>query len=75
MKQLLHNKIRCKRCGDVIESKFTHDFQTCSCGAVSVDGGRAYASRSFTGGLDTFEDLSEWSDDDAKGEENDTSLK
>ena len=26
------NKIRCKFCEDVIESKYTHDFQMGSCG-------------------------------------------
>ena len=36
------NKIRCKHCDDVIESKHVHDFVTCMCGAVSVDGGPAY---------------------------------
>ena len=36
------NKIRCRKCGDVIESTHRHDFVRCSCGAVSVDGGNDY---------------------------------
>ena len=36
------NKGRCKLCGDVIESKYRHDFVTCTCGALSLDGGLAY---------------------------------
>jgi hypothetical protein len=40
------NKIKCTHCKEIIESKFTHDFQTCSCGKVSVDGGKDYLKRS-----------------------------
>lgn len=36
---ILENKIKCKHCGDVIESKHVHDFKRCSCGRVAVDGG------------------------------------
>ena len=36
------NKIKCKTCGDIIESRFTHDFQQCKCGNVYVDGGLSY---------------------------------
>jgi len=40
------NRARCRRCGDVIESKSRHDFVTCRCGAISVDGGDCYWKRS-----------------------------
>lgn len=40
--KLKRNAIQCNRCGDVIESRFTHDFVTCRCGACSVDGGLSY---------------------------------
>lgn len=33
------NRVKCKRCGDVIESLHQHDFKTCKCGSVSIDGG------------------------------------
>ena len=39
-KKIKVNKIRCKNCGDIIESKTVHDFVTCKCGNVSVDGGK-----------------------------------
>lgn len=39
------NKIRCKKCGDVIESVHRHDFKFCKCGAVAVDGGQDYCRR------------------------------
>lgn len=32
------NKIKCKSCGDIIESKDLYDFKRCSCGKVAVDG-------------------------------------
>ena len=47
-KRVIKNAIRCNHCGDVIESKYLHDFRTCKCGCVSVDGGHAYLRRSFT---------------------------
>ena len=40
MNKIITNKIRCRKCGDVIESKYTHDFRFCKCGAVAVDGGK-----------------------------------
>lgn len=43
--KILKNCIQCKQCGDMIESKSTHDFVTCSCGACSVDGGLEYLRR------------------------------
>ena len=42
---ILSNKIQCKQCGDVIESKHVHDFKMCECNAVGVDGGRDYLRR------------------------------
>lgn len=41
------NKIRCKLCGQTIESKHRHDMVTCYCGAVSVDGGTSYLKRGW----------------------------
>lgn len=39
------NKIQCKLCLDVIESKSRHHFLWCKCGAVAVDGGWDYKRR------------------------------
>lgn len=50
------NKVRCRKCGDVIESKHVHDFVTCRCGAVSIDGGHDYLKR--VGNLEDIEELS-----------------
>lgn len=50
------NKIKCKKCGDVIESTYRHDFKMCSCEAVGVDGGHDYLRR--IGKEEDYEDLS-----------------
>jgi hypothetical protein len=51
------NKIRCKKCDDVIESNHRHDFKNCKCGAVAVDGGKEYLRR--CGEANDYEELSE----------------
>lgn len=59
MKIIVANKIRCNKCGDIIESKSVHDFVTCKCGAVSVDGGHNYLRRCAES-LEDFEELSQY---------------
>jgi tRNA(Ile2) C34 agmatinyltransferase TiaS len=51
------NKAQCKKCDDIIESKHRHDFVWCKCGAIAVDGGKAYLRRA--GELDNMIELSE----------------
>ena len=58
MQKIIKNCIRCKSCGDVVESEYRHDFKYCSCHRVAVDGGHDYLRRCFTDGPDDFEDLS-----------------
>lgn len=38
----MRNRAKCKLCEDIIESKHRHDYVTCKCGQISVDGGNAY---------------------------------
>lgn len=57
-RKIVTNKIECKRCGDIIESTYRHDFRTCKCGAVSVDGGKDYLRRG--GNREDWEDMSVW---------------
>lgn len=52
------NAARCEACGDVVRSRNRHDFRTCTCGALSVDGGSWYARRVFEPGA-RFENLVE----------------
>ena len=57
MEKILVNRIRCKKCGDVIESTHRHDFKYCSCKSVAVDGGKDYLRR--LGNRGDWEELSE----------------
>lgn len=36
------SKVRCKHCGEIIESLYRHDFVECSCGKTFIDGGNDY---------------------------------
>jgi hypothetical protein len=42
---IVQNAVTCLGCGDFIFSKHRHDFVTCTCGAISVDGGQDYLRR------------------------------
>ena len=61
-RKIIRNAARFNYCGDVIESTYTHDFRTCSCGRVSVDGGHDYLRRSYAS-PDCYNDLSETVED------------
>jgi hypothetical protein len=56
---ILRNAIRCKKCGQVLESKHRHDFVSCECGNF-VDGGHEYLRRG--GNMNEIEELSEVND-------------
>lgn len=56
--KIIVNKIRCNYCGEEIESTSVHDFKTCSCGQVSVDGGHSYLRRCFRDSPNDYTDLS-----------------
>ena len=43
--KLVFNAIRCNKCKNIVVSNHTHDFRTCECGTVSVDGGLDYRKR------------------------------
>lgn len=55
--KIIKNAIRCKICGDEIESTFRHEYVSCSCGACAVDGGHDYLRRSFAL-RDCYDDIS-----------------
>lgn len=57
MCKIITNIAECLKCGDVIESKHRHDFVTCSCGNLSVDGGKDYLKRSVKE-QDQYRDMS-----------------
>lgn len=61
------NKLKCKLCGDIIESKYTHDFRWCKCGSVFIDGGHEYLRFGYPPDMkleDAIEDLSKWETDE-----------
>ena len=60
-RRLLVNKAQCRKCGDVIWSQSVHDFVSCECGAIFVDGGTSY-QRSGADDLHNFIDLSIYED-------------
>ncbi len=39
------NQARCMKCGDVVRSMNRHDYRSCECGAIAVDGGSWYPRR------------------------------
>lgn len=46
-KRLLRNSAICNHCKDEIESKHCHDYVSCKCGRIAVDGGKDYTRRAF----------------------------
>ena len=52
------NKIQCKKCRDIIESRTVNDFKTCTCGSVSISGGKEYLRR--LGNVDDYIEMCEW---------------
>lgn len=60
VRRILSNKAQCKKCGDIVESKYTHNSKWCSCGTISVDGGHKYLKRAIRG--DDFDAIIELSE-------------
>lgn len=54
--KIISNKIQCKHCGEILESKSEHDFKMCVCKRCGVDGGHDYLRR--LGYPEDFVDLS-----------------
>ena len=38
----MRNRAKCAKCGDIIESTYRHEYVSCKCGAIFVDGGNDY---------------------------------
>lgn len=68
MKKIVRNRIKCKKCGEIIESTSRHDFKFCKCGAVAVDGGKDYLRR--VGSKEDYEELVEYEGSDERKSEN-----
>jgi thymidylate synthase (FAD) len=64
---VVRNSVRCDECDTEIESKSTHDYVVCPCGAVAVDGGPSYLKRSFQIGTPQYTETSICGPDLPKG--------
>ena len=42
MPSVIVTSLKCPKCGDIIYSRARHDFRSCSCEAVAIDGGFDY---------------------------------
>jgi hypothetical protein len=62
MKTIKVNKAKCLDCGDILESKHRHDYVTCTCGNLAVDGGKDYLKRNFSN-YSKVKELSEFEGD------------
>lgn len=57
--KIITNSVRCHLCGEIIESRYRHDFVYCKCGNIAVDGGKEYLRRVGLGVANkTYDDLS-----------------
>lgn len=61
--RIVRNMIRCNHCGEVIESKYRHNYVTCKCRCCSVDGGHDYLRRGFKTSQSDYTELSLWEED------------
>ena len=60
--KIIHNRAKCLKCGDIIESKYRHDWVQCSCGEIFVDGGTDYC-RGGAKEFGNFIDMSEYEEE------------
>ena len=51
------NRAKCKKCGTIIESKHVHDWVTCKCKGIFIDGGTIYKRAGLLKEGFTFDDI------------------
>jgi hypothetical protein len=42
---IIQNEAQCAKCKAIVFSAHRHDYKSCECGAIAVDGGMAYLKR------------------------------
>lgn len=62
MKKVIKNRWKCLCCREILESNYAHDFITCSCGSLSIDGG-PYIPRVLFKDENMIEDLSTYDEE------------
>ena len=45
MNRIIQNEVKCLKCEEIIWSAHRHDYKSCKCGSIAVDGGRDYLRR------------------------------
>lgn len=60
-KRITKNMARCGSCRQYVESKHDHDFRSCKCGNLTVDGGRSYLRRLYRS--DNWTEMSQYEGD------------
>lgn len=58
---LTRNAAKCLNCGEVVESRHRHDWVSCRCGNIFVDGGLDYRRFGYLLQAE-FENLAEYDD-------------
>jgi len=58
--RLTRNAAKCLECGETIESLHRHDFVSCGCGNLSVDGGLVYVRVLVRNGHESMSDRCEY---------------
>ena len=58
--RLIRNAAKCRLCGDIVESKHRHDFRSCKCGEIFVDGGLDYSRGGAKTSLENWINLCEY---------------
>lgn len=59
--KLIKNSAKCLKCGEVLVSKHRHDWVSCSCGSIFIDGGLEYIR--CGGDFSLFEDRCEYEEE------------
>ncbi len=52
---IIKNAAECGNCHEVIESTHRHDYVSCGCGGISVDGGKDYFRRAWRDGVEIID--------------------
>ena len=61
-RRITRSRARCTKCGAIVESKHAHDFVSCPCGSIFLDGGPDYVRYGWQDPAD-LELMTEYADD------------
>lgn len=68
IQRIVTNKCKCLLCDIIIESEHRHNFVSCKCGNIAVDGGKDYIRRIGNGvtNPETIQELNETYEEEVK---------